>query len=214
MRLNPAAFDQFLEGVGQQVLWRQSNACACVNPQSGQPDPKHQLCSGKGRLWAAPVQTVTGVASQDTINDLSQQGLWETGDMVLVIPQSSVLWNAGQFDRVTMLNSTDVFSQPLVRGTPADRLIFPVAELTRVFWLNPANRNQIIEGAIPVVEPSGQLVWPGGVGEPPPGVAYSVTGTKYSEYFIWNKLTSDRGEHSGARLPKKLVARRFDLFNR
>lgn len=48
MRLNPAAFDRFLTGIGQQVLWRRAYACACVSLQSGAPDPKHALCSGKG----------------------------------------------------------------------------------------------------------------------------------------------------------------------
>lgn len=144
----------------------------------------------------------------------AQSGLWEAGDMVLSIPQASPLWDAGQYDRVTMLNSTDSFSQPLVRGSPSERLIFPVDRIERVFWLNPANRNEIIEGGIPLVASDGTLSWLGGVGEPPPGSTYSISGTKFSEYFIFDKFSSDRGEHSGLRLPKKLVARRFDLFSR
>lgn len=213
MKFNAAAFDRHLKNMGQRVLWRKAFACACVNPASGAPDPKHALCSGKGRIWLDPMETVTGVASQETINDWAQTGQWESGDMVLSIPQSSPMWDAGQYDRITMLNSTDSFSQPLVRGAPTERLIFSVESVSRVFWLNPANRNQIVDGAIPSVSEDGFLSW-SGAGEPPPGVTYSVTGSKYSDYFIFNKMSSDRNEHSGMRLPKKLVARRFDLFGR
>lgn len=214
MRFNPVAFDRHLENIGQQITWRKSYACACVNPNSGSPDPKHQLCSGKGRLWAAPVTTVCGIAKQETVAEWQASGLFESGDMVLTIPQSSPMWGtAGQFDRLLMLNSTDAFSQPLVRGAPAERLIFNVASLGRVFWLNPADRNQIVEGALPEVDASGVLSWPAG-GGPPPGASYSLTGTKYDEYFIFGQFPSDRNQHSGMRLPKRVVARKWDLFGR
>lgn len=212
MEFNPDAFDSFLTGIGQDVLWRRSYACACVNPSSGQPDPKHALCAGKGRIWNEPIETVTGVASQKVQIQWAQMGMWEAGDMVLSIPQASPLWEAGPFDRITSLNSTDVFSQPLVRGAPAERLLFQPSSVERCFWLHPTTR-QIVEGGLPVVGADGRLTWPDG-GEPPPGTTYSLTGTKHSEYFIWGEMTSDRNQHRGMRLPRRVVARRFDLFGR
>jgi hypothetical protein len=212
MRFNPAKFDEFLGGIGQSVDWRRSYACACVNPGSGQPDPKHALCSGKGRLWDDPVATITGVASQKVQMQWAQMGMWEAGDMVLSIPQASPLYDAGAFDRVTALNSTDVFSQPLVRGAPTERLIFKAASITRCFWLHPQTR-LIIEGGLPVVSATGTLSWPNG-GEPPPGMTYSLTGTKYSEYFVFTDMPSDRNQHGGMRLPRRVVARKWDLFGR
>lgn len=214
MRLDPAAFDRHLSYMGQQVLWRRSYGCACLNPASGQPDAKHALCGGKGRIWDDPIQTVVGIASQATVMQWAKLGMWETGDMVLSVQQSSLLYDAAPFDRIVMLNATDAFSQPLVRGTPNDRLNFNVLSISRVFWLSPLDRNVIVEGAIPAIGPTGVLTWPGGVGEPPPGMTYSVTGEKNSEYFVFNNLSGDRGIHGGARLPKKIVARRFDLFSR
>lgn len=213
MRFNPGAFDRFLTGIGQQVEWRRSYACACVIPTSGAPDPKHALCSGKGRLWDPPVPTVTGVASQSVTAEWMQSGQYETGDMVLSIPQVSPLWNAGQFDRVLMLNSTDVFSMPLTRGAPNERLLLKVQSIDRCFWLHPTTR-LVVEGGIPVVDADGNLSWPGGVGEPPPGMLYSLTGQKFDEYFIFGQYPSDRNQHSGMRLPRKLVARKWDLFGR
>lgn len=214
MRLDPGAFNRFLSHIGQEVAWRRSYSCACLNHASGQPDPKHALCGGKGRIWDAPVKTVVGVASQATLAQWAKFGQWESGDAIVSVPESSPLYDAAQFDRVVMLNSTDTFSQPLTRGAPSEVLKFAIAKLNRVFWLNPLDRNQIVEGAIPVVDSNGDLSWAGGIGEPPAGATYSITGDKYTEYFVFNNLSSDRGEHSGARLPKKIVLRRFDLFSR
>jgi hypothetical protein len=212
MKFNAAAFDRHLANIGQDVLWRRSYACACVNPASGQPDPKHALCLGKGRLWDAPVRTVVGVSHQEVNAELAPMGLWESGDLSLSIPQYSGLWDAGQYDRVTMLNATTVFSQPLTRGAPSERLLFQPKIISRVFWLHPQTR-AVVEGGIPVVDNSGMLSWPG-VGEPPAGTTYSITGEKFDEYFVWMAFPSDRNMHQGMRLPKKAVVRRFDLFSR
>lgn len=212
MRFNSSAFDRFLVDIGQDVTWRRSFSCACVNPASGQADPKHALCSGKGRIWEPPISTVTGIASQKVQMQWAQMGQWEQGDMVLSIPQVSPLWGAGQYDRITSMNSTDVFSQPLVHGAPTERLIFAVASITRCFWLHPQTR-LIVEGGLPVVSATGTLSWPNG-GEPPPGMTYSLTGAKHSEYFIWGDMTSDRNQHSGMALPRRVVARKWDLFGR
>lgn len=213
MQLNPRAFDKFLSGIGQDVQWRRSYACACVSPSSGAPDPKHALCMGKGRLWDPPIATVTGIARQETLAEWAQSGLWESGDMVLSIPQSSPLWSAGQFDRVTMLNATDRFSLPLVRGAPTERMMFTPLLVDRCFWLHPITR-EVVEGGIPVVDADGRPSWPGGAGEPPPGVTYSLSGTKYVEYYVWGQFPSNRNQHQGARLPKRVVVRRWDLFGR
>jgi hypothetical protein len=213
MRFNPSAFDRHLASIGQQVFWRRSYSCACTNPDSGQPDPKHALCGGKGRIWDAPIETVTGIASQKVQMQWAQMGMYEAGDMVLSIPQASPLWDAGQYDRVTALNAATVFSQPLVRGGVGERLLFKPAGLTRCFWLNPTTR-AVVDGAVPAIDADGRPSWAGGAGEPPPGFTYSLTGTKFPEYFIWGDWPSDRNQHSGMRLPKRVVARKFDLFGR
>ena len=212
MRFNPSRFDRHLQNIGQRVLWRHSYACACVNAASGQPDPKHALCMGKGRLWDPAVATIAGVASQAVQVQWIQSGQFENGDLVVSVPQTSAMYNAGQFDRVVMKNSTDVFSMPLTRGAPSERILFPIQSINRVFWLHPTTR-LIVEGGIPDFDADGHLTWTEG-GEPPSGMVYSVTGIKFDEYFIFQGLLSDRGEHQGARLPKKVTLRKWDLFGR
>ncbi len=213
MKLNGAAFDRFLANIGQDVLWYSSHACPCMNPASGAPNPTCPLCVGKGRLWEAPVQTVVGVASQKTQEKWSKMGLYEVGDMVLSIPGNSVMWGAaGQYDRVTTLNGVDGFSEVLFHNAPSERLRTPVRHISRVFWKHPQT-GAVVEGKIPAVDARGQLTWPDG-GEPPAGVGYSITGDRYSEYFMLDAYPADRNQHRGTvRLPKYVVLRKFSLYN-
>lgn len=211
MRFNSAAFDKFLTDIGQRVEWRRSYACPCVSQTSGQPDPKHALCSGKGRLWDAAISTVVGMANQKTQAQWAAMGQYEIGDMVLSVPQISPMWDAGQFDRILLVNSTNAFSMPLVRGSMSERLLFQVSSINRCFWLDPVLRT-VVEGGIPSVDSNGNLAWTSDA--PPNGYTYSLSGEKYDEYFIFGAFPSDRNEHKGMRLPKRTVARQWDLFGR
>lgn len=212
MRFSPQRYNRFLNNIGQDVEWRRAWSCSCVNPSSGSPDAKCRLCVGKGYIWDPAVKTRVGIASQDLQTKWAKMGRWEAGDMVLVVPECSVLWDAGKFDRVTQLNSTDRFSLALVHGSPAEKLQFVTVDVDRCFWRDPATHT-LIEGGIPEIV-NGVPTWPGGVGEPPAGLGYSLTGTRRSEYFVYDTLPSDRNQHAGARLPKQVVMRRFDLFGR
>lgn len=213
MRFSPNRFNRHLKNIGQRLEWRRAYSCACVNPQSGAPDPKHQVCMGKGWIWADPVPMVCGVSKQEITPEMIAAGVFEKGDLTLTIPSNIPLWDgAGRFDRVRLIDSTDVFSQPLKRGHPSERLLFTVVSFDRCFWLDPTTQ-AIIEGDLPVAASNGTLSWPNG-GEPPAGYTYSLTGTKYDEYFVLDSMPSDRNEHSGARLPKRLQMRKWDLFAR
>lgn len=214
MRFNAGKFDRFLGNIGQQVLWRRSWRCSCVSQTTGSPDPKCQLCSKKGIIWDGPVQTVCGVAGQKAQTEWAKFGQWENGDLVVTIPQDSPLWDAGQFDRVTMLNATDRFSLPLTRGAPNESLLrFSVVKIDRVFWKHPST-GDLVEGSIPTLA-NGVPTWDAeDDNQPMAGVTYSITGWGYFEYFIFRDLPSSRNMHSGMRLPKKVVLRRLDLLNR
>lgn len=212
MRLNPAAFDAFLAGnIGQGFLWRKAFRCPCFNPNSGAAKPNCPQCSGKGVLWNAGVTAAAGAAGQQVQRQWAQFGQWQNGDLVVTVPESSPMYEAGEFDRATMQNATEYFSLQLTSGAPNERVHLPVQRFTRVFWLD-ANSN-IVEGAVfPTVGANGVLTWPSG--GPPAGTQYSLTGTAFVEYFVWGNYPQNRNEHFGARLPKRIVLRRFDLFGR
>lgn len=212
MRLNPNAFNRHVVNMGQKLLWRPAFACSCVNPVSGAPDPKCKLCNKTGRIWEAPQETVAAPASQKTQAEWAKFGTWESGDLVVTIPENSVMWNSGQFDRVTMLNATDRFSKPMTRGAPNDSLaLISVKSIERVFWKNPVTQ-VLVEGGIPTVDKAGKLTWT--EREPPVGVTYSITGWKFSDYFYFGDFPQSRNMHQGVRLPKRVVLRRWDLLGR
>lgn len=210
MQLNPAAFNRHLASMGQQFTWSRAYACPCINVKSGAANRSCQVCFGRGRFWPTAVAAIAGVASQKTQQQWAQFGLYQSGDTVLSIPENSALYGAGQFDRILALNTEEQFSVNLVAGTN-DRLLVPVIAITRAFWLNPG-LTATIEGKIPKIT-GGNLTWPGG-GGPPVGTTYSVSGSQRQEFFVFMDYPANRMEHSGARLPKRLVARRFDLFGR
>lgn len=215
MRLNPAAFNSFLTGnIGQDMNWRKANACPCFNPQSGAAQPGHALCGGKGWIWDAPISTKAGVSQIKVERNWTQFGQFEPGDCVLTVPGDSAMYDLlGRFDRIDLLDSTEAFKLLLVRGAPNERVFSQVVKFTRVFHLDNTGATQIDDG-IPVVDPlTGILTWPNNDG-PPLNSKYSLAGIRYTDYYVFDKLPSNRQEHSGARLPRKLFARRFDLFSR
>lgn len=211
MRFNQQAFNRHLENMGQQIKWQAAFACSCYNTHSGSADPKCKLCGGKGRIWDPAKATVCGVCKQETQAEWADNGLWEQGDLVVSIPENSPMWDSGQFDRVVMLNAQDKFSLPMERGAVNEQLLFVPAKIDRVFWRHPQTQ-ALVEGGIPRIMPDGRPVWT--TGEPPPAMKYSITGWRFSEYFVFGNFPSSRNQHSGMRLPKRVVLRRWDLFGR
>lgn len=213
MRFNAQKFNRHIANIGQQMLWRKAYACSCVNPNSGAPDPACKLCGKKGRIWVdEAVETVCGAAGQKTQAEWANTSMWEAGDVVVTVPENSPMWEAGQFDKVVMLNATDRFSLPLKRGSSNDNLsLFSVKSIERVFWKHPQT-GALIEGGIPTCDEKGALTWTDR--EPPAGTSYSITGWNYSAYFIWGDFPSSRNEHSGMRLPKRIILRKWDMIGR
>lgn len=211
MRFNRGHFNRHLNNLGQQFIWRRAYACSCVTPDSGSPDTKCRLCVGKGQIWTNPTPASAASAGQKTQGEWAKMGQWQNGDMVMTIPENSPLWDAGQFDRVTMLNSTDRFSLPLKHGAPTERVLFTPKLVDRVFWKD-AVTGDLVEGGIPVFDANGRPTFT--TGEPPPGMSYSVSGTRLSEYFLYMDFPRNRNMHDGMRLPKLVVLRRWDLLGR
>lgn len=211
LELNPDAFNDFLYGIGQDCTWAPSYVCPCMTSTSGSANPGCPRCHGRGRIWDAAQPTTVGFASQKSQLEWAKLGLWISGDAVVVIPEDSAMYDMSQYDHVVMLNSTDNFSKVLTHGAVTERLLVTVKAFTRVFWLDGSSN--IVEGGLPVVATDGSLSWPNG-GEPPANTQYSLNGSRYSEYYCLGPFASDRNEHRGARLPKRVVLRQWDLFGR
>lgn len=215
MSLQPAAFERFLRHVGQDVLWRRAFDCPCRDTYSGAALPNCLQCAGKGSIWAAPLASYTGLSSMAASVRWAKFGVWETGDLLLTIPGDTPLYNAGQYDQVILLESSEPFSLVLTRGVN-DRLPWPVVGIDRVFVLSEDDNDvQVtLDTALPTVGTGGVLTWPSSGLTPAVGQQFSITGRRRPVYFLYMDLPSDRAHHGGLRLPRKVVVRQFDLFNR
>lgn len=209
MQLDPASFNAFLNEIGQDLSWRKSFVCPCVTPSNNAPSLNCPHCAGKGFMWNAAIKGVAGVPSQSVQREFAKLGQWETGDMLLSVPSDSPLYDMGERDRVQMLNGDDPFSINLRHGFN-DKLPWPMKQIQRVFWIVGA---AIVEGSIPTQQTDGTLLF-GVTGAPPSGATYSVSGKKYSEFFVFRDFATDRGHFHGKKLPLKVQLRRFDLFGR
>lgn len=242
MRLSPTRFNRLLKppgGLGQNVTWRSALSCPCRDPHSGAAQQGCLQCDGRGVIWNPPQAAWTGLAGMRVAREWANFGLWESGDVVLSIPGDSPLYDAGEFDRITMDDSTEPFSilttdrqlRPIQTGDQllptvddtdlladgwqpvAVTLPFGPASITRIVWKDP-DTEALVEGSIPPVTGSDTLTWLHPDGCPPVGVQFSITGRRHQEYFLFKDLPQDRAHHGGARLPRRVAARRFDLFGR
>lgn len=208
MRLDPLEFNDLLQALGQDILWRRAFACPCTNPHSGAADPKCPLCLGKGRSWGAPVDGYAGMTGMSAKRAWAQFGVAELGDVVVTLPSDSPVYDIGQFDRVTMVNSSEPFSKTFTRGA-GDVLRFSPTTIDRVYWIVS---NAEVEGEIPDVDENGAMTWASG--GPATGAVYNVTGRFRPEYFVFADLSQDRAHQHGDALPRRVVLRKFDLYGR
>lgn len=207
MQLDPLAFNSHLAGMGQDVTWRRSHACPCVNPNSGQAKAMCPHCAGKGRIWEAGVDARTGVAGGEVVKRWMQSGIADMGDIIVSIPSNSRLYGIGPLDRVLFRNRTEPFSQNIVKGVQ-ERIRFFVVSVEKVLYLNGAG--ELVDAPLPEVKTDGTLDWNGA--ELPDGVTFSVTGRRKAEYYCFPESFFDRPHHAGAPLPRRVVLRRFDLY--
>lgn len=212
MQLSPAKFNAWLNKIGQDMYWRPAVACPCINPGSGAARTDCPLCHGKKYQWGAEQPARCGFQNQTQKQTIAQFGVWAPGDATLTIGSDSPMYASGPFDRFRCKNATSPFTMIRVKGDQ-DFLLGSVVNISRVFWLNAAGTAEI-EGGIPTVDAEGNLSWPAGQAAPPDDTAYSVTGVKYDEYYAYPDIANDRNMQAGSSLPKKLLARRFDLFGR
>jgi hypothetical protein len=217
MPFSPGAFNQFLGQygqIGQKYAWYQSSACPCADPNSGQADPACPLCLGKGKIYpATPVQGVAALAGQNSQKAWATFGQYEMGDLVLTIPQAATIYGMGQWDRVTALNTQQVFSQVLTAGSPLEKLWTSVLSLTQVFWRTPDGTG-IIYGDLPALNPDGSINWGVSGAAPTEGTQYTITGIKMLDYYCWGMYPTNRNFQQGLQLPRKVILRDWDLFSR
>lgn len=215
MLLSPARFNGLLANLGQNVLWRRAQLCPCRNAYSDAAVQGCPVCDGKGVFWSPAQAALVGLSGMRAQNQWAQFGSYEQGDVVVTLPSDSPIYGLADHDRVMFADSSIGFTQIFRRGQDDAPLPFPVLSIERVFWLAPDGET-IIDGDIPVADADSRLRWTraGGV-IPAAGQQYCMTGRKNTEYFVaLSSMVQDRAHHQGAKLPRKCVLRRWDLYGR
>ncbi len=202
-------FNAMINEMGQTVAWRRAYDCPCRDTHSGAAKQNCPSCHGSGITWGTAVNGIVGVSGQKVQQQWAKLGMYETGDQVLTLPSDSPVYWAGNFDRMTMSDSSVPFSRTLEHEA-IDNLSIGINLIDRVFWLDGAGLP--VEGGIPSVATDGTLTWASG--EPPVGTQYSITGRRRPEYFVFQDFPQDRSHFGGAALPRRVVVRLMDLFAR
>lgn len=211
MRFAPALFDQHLTLKRQMLAWRRASLCPCREPHSGAADPNCPTCEGRGVFWGVPRTTFAAAPGAAARRQFADFGRWEDGDIVLSVPATSALWDAGENDRVTLLQGHEQFQVRLVR-TGTERLNFDAERIDRCFWLRPGD-GAVIEASLPRLDAETRfLSWPDADHAPDPGAQFTLAGRRRPEFFIYRDLPMTRAHFDGQPLPKRMLLKKFDLF--
>lgn len=213
MQLDPARFNRLLKDMGQRCLWRRAHLCPCRDAFSGAANPACPNCHGVGTFWEAPIAAWTGLTGMRTAREWAGFGMWESGDEVLSVPSDSPLYEAGENDQVVMINSEDPYTATFERGAADERL---PPYMVRIEAVHTLEEGAIAPRAIPKLADmaaGGSPIWPMG-DAPEEGQQYSLRGKRRPVFFVFKNLPQDRAHHSGRTLPRRIAARRFDLFGR
>lgn len=205
MHLHRAAFNRLLNHLGQQVAWQRATACPCRAPRSHAAAPSCPVCHGLGYRWDDPVSCTLAVSGQKVTAEWAKFGLWQSGDQVVSLPSDSPAYDMGQFDRVTMAQSSIPFSVVLA---PGERLSLPVVTTTSASWI--VDGDLVLTLSPPLVDGRPVCTDPA----PPPGASITIRGRASPAYYALQDFPQDRAHQHGRALPRRVVLRRFDLFGR
>lgn len=217
-RFDQQAFNTLLsaqpgsDGLGQRVSWRRGWPCPCRNPKTLAARRDCARCQGNGWFWSQPEPGTpwTGLAGMKVAREWATFSEWQSGDVILSIPEASPLWMVGEMDRIVFTDSSQPFKELLQRGR-SDRIRGTIESIERVFYVDALTQD-IEECPIPPWNALGELDW-AGISGAPPG-EYSITGRRRPEYFIYKEMPQERAHHAGMPLPRRVVARKWDLFGR
>lgn len=207
MKLNPAKFNKFENGIAQDFYWRKAVACPCVTATSGQAKTSCPHCHGAGRIWGTAIPGKACIVGRDVMMKFAKFGQYTDEDIMISIPSDSPIYGMGVFDRIECRNRTESFSMNMVYGVN-DIMKFNPITVERAFWLN--DLMEIVEGTVPKVFADGTLHWSGIT--PPARKTFSITGRKYAEFYAYASIPLDRAHHAGADLPRRVVLRNFSLY--
>lgn len=207
---NVDGLNNMLSSLGQTAQWQQARICPCRSSTSGGANVNDPVCGGTGYLWSNPIACKIALEAMNTGREYAMTAEWEKGDIVATLPSDSPAYQAGEYDRLTLTQSSLRINHILTRGVnDALRYRHPIS-IEEVF--------SVVGGAKTILTPNldfsligNAISWNTNV--IPVGTQYSITYTAHPEYFFYKELVMDR-PHGGRSLPRKVHLRLMELFGR
>lgn len=103
-------YEALIERHGQWIRWRVANKCACLNPNTFQPDIHCKLCGGRGVTYTYQpeqiVQTVTMSKSNDGLLQIDK--VFENDELIKVYDSQGIEYEAEKNGTFIIMNEKDV----------------------------------------------------------------------------------------------------------
>ena len=232
IKLNQQNFEELITRRGIPVKWERSMRCSCWSEDSGQPQYSCKACQGWGYVYEPPIEedAVLVMALQMNRND-TPQGEFRLGDAVMTVPMRKrttneqglieyvdiPIYNIGEWDRVSLMNTTFRSHEHLVRGQGVygrmpDTLRNP--DVTSV--LKVAKMDATTGSVTEYIEDEDYQVfgnyiqWASGQG-PSIGDRYSVLYYHRPVYIVYQQLPQHR-DPDQQHFPKRVVLRYRDVI--
>jgi hypothetical protein len=226
--MNAAHFEDLIFRRGKMVLWERAQRCTCWNADSGQPAVYCKACGGTGFLYDHPFQSKFILITGLNINkEQTQMGEVQLGDCIATVPYrtkviasnglisypDNPLYEIGEWDKITLLDSEFKSNENLVRGTPLfgrppDTLYHGmVTKVIRILQADPDTG--VVTYYTPDVDYklNGNVIeWQSNGKQPAEGSQYSALYMHRPVYIVQNQLPQVR-DQDGQHFPKRVVLR-------
>ena len=207
---NVDSLNTMLSNLGQMAHWQQAQLCPCRSATSGGPNVKDPVCAGTGYLWSNPISCKIALEGMNTGREFAMTTGWEKGDIMATLPSNSPAYQAGEYDRLTLIQSSIRINHLLTRGGNDYLRYRSPIDIVEVFAI-VGGQKRVLTPNVDFSLIGHAISWNTNV--IPVGTQYSILYTAHPEYFVFKELVMDR-PHGGRALPRKVHLRLMELFGR
>lgn len=231
VKLRENSFNELIRRRGGSVIYRRSIKCTCWDDSSGQPHYDCKACGGYGYIYDAPIEETHVLVMNLALNkEFTQLGEYRMGDCVMTIPHikkimgEDQLWqypphpmyDIGERDQVTLLDSEFRTHETLVRGEPIlGRLPDTLRQefVTKILAIIQANPDtgEVKHYGTSLWSCSGSTIQWLTADAPAIGTKYSVLYYNHPTYVVYTQLPQSR-DPDGQHMPKRVVIRFKDVI--
>lgn len=188
--LDPGRFDDLIDRLGMQVLYRPATRCACYRFESGVPDPACTICFALGLVWTEPETIMVFGPNRKPTRRPDMIGEYEVGDVFFTFKSGFIPTDGA---RLTLPNSPLVIDDILTRGKE-DRVMYPTAHNLTLAWYverDPPTgfpyvnvRRDLVPGTDVFLDPVTKRVTYASPDRPPDGTRVLVQIDTLTEYIV------------------------------